>query len=40
MATVLADPVTVIERGAPHVIHTEEQLSQSFHVSPAVFFPA
>lgn len=27
MATVLANPVKMIERGAPHVIHNEEQLA-------------
>ena len=26
MATVLANPVKMIEKGAPHVIHSEEQL--------------
>ena len=26
MATVLADPAKMIERGAPHLIHSEEQL--------------
>jgi HTH-type transcriptional regulator / antitoxin HigA len=28
MATVLANPVKMIERGAPHMIHTEEQLRE------------
>jgi len=27
MATVLANPARMIERGAPHVIHSEEQLA-------------
>ena len=27
MATLLANPVTMIERGAPHLIHSEEQLA-------------
>lgn len=27
MATVLANPAEMIERGAPHLIHTEEQLA-------------
>jgi HTH-type transcriptional regulator/antitoxin HigA len=27
MVTVLANPVRMIERGAPHVIHSEEQLA-------------
>ncbi len=27
MATVLANPAKMIERGAPHVIHSEEQLA-------------
>ncbi len=27
MATVLADPAQMIERGAPHVIHSEEELA-------------
>lgn len=27
MATVLANPTRMIERGAPHVIHSEEQLA-------------
>jgi HTH-type transcriptional regulator/antitoxin HigA len=26
MATVLANPAEMIERGAPHVIHTDEEL--------------
>jgi len=43
MSATLANPTEMMRKGAPRLIHSDEQLAEyteaRFHVSPAVFFP-